>query len=340
MSEQDGEADGVDKSREAIEKMLADGADPEIMQMVLDVRIGALEAQIRRDKWCLSMNRLSAGLVTLAAAPDDWKVRSRSEADSDLQVADLQIGNRTESFVGLLRYEASLNMRVAADQLGGLATLVSSQMSAMAAASVARGIFESSTWAAALLDPTVSHRERLRRLLIRRLVRLRVELRDLELQVQSHPGGAASTTKAATSSPDEHGSHLDPEQEAADLEALARSTGWPVKYTATHVDVGGPLSINWLVRNIGKGVGIEDYVWGNASALTHGEHTRTTASLLSMFQDHMDHVAPTWFTQMNTTGSWAGPRLLLATFAAYTGYDHLAEEFVEMRDQFWDNTLK
>lgn len=139
---------------------------------------------------------------------------------------------------------------------------------------------------------------------------------------------------------DEHGSHLDAAQELADLESLAVSLGWPVKHRSKGIDVGGPLSINWLVKNLGQGVGIEDFVWGNASALTHGEHTPTTASLLALVQDTLDHKVPAWFMRLNATGSWAGPRLLLATFAAYTGRIYLAKEFQRMERLFWENSLK
>jgi hypothetical protein len=104
--------------------MLAEGTDPKIVEMLVDVRIGALEAQIKRNKWCMSMNRLSTGLATLAASPDEWEVRRDSEASADLRVDDLRVGDRIESFAGLLRYEVSLNIRVVADHLGGLATLV------------------------------------------------------------------------------------------------------------------------------------------------------------------------------------------------------------------------
>jgi hypothetical protein len=95
-------------------------------------------------------------------------------------------------------------------------------------------MFESSTWAAALLDPNVSQKERLRRLLIRRLVRLRAELRGRELLAQSNPEGEAAATKAASAVPDQHGSHLDPAQETRDLETVAALFGWRVAYKGNH----------------------------------------------------------------------------------------------------------
>lgn len=63
-------------------------------------------------------------------------------------------------------------------------------------------------------------------------------------------------------------------------------------------------------------------------------------SLAALVQDDLSGNAPGWMVRLHSTGSWAGPRLLLATFAAYTGRNHLLAEFQEMARLFWDNSLQ
>ena len=332
--------DDTDDDYSELVAVLVEKHDSETVQLFLKLQVSVLEAKIARLKWATSLDSLSLGLVGLSTSPYDWKARRGSTAATDVASPPVPIGGRVEPFADLLRYETAMNMRNAADQMQGLSALLLAQRSVIGSASLARGIFEASTWAAALIDPTVSQRERLRRLIMRRIARLMASIREGELLAASNPGGSAHAAATVEVMEDEHGSHLDPAQEIEDLVELAEGVGWKIQRRKRSIELDEALSIDWLVKNLGQRMGVEEYVWGNGSALTHGEHSALTASLVALVQDTMEMSVPGWITRFHATGSWAGPRLLLSTFAKYTGRNHLLAEFQEMDRTFSQNDLR
>lgn len=314
--------------------------DPDIVRLVLQVQLGAAKAKLSRLQWAESVEALAAGVGALCPLQNDWRVRRGSVAANDRSAPRIPIGSRSEPFADLLRYEAALNMRIAADHMQGFAALLRAERSLLGSATLARGIFESCTWAAALLDPHVPQVERLRRLLMRRIVRMMADIRERELLSTSNPQGAAQAAAEVREEEDEHGSHLDPATEIEDLVSLGEQLGFTIKRRLRSIDLDTALSIDWLVKNLGQSEGVEPYVWGNGSSLAHGEHGSLTVSLAALVQDDLSGNAPGWMVRLHSTGSWAGPRLLLATFAAYTGRNHLLAEFEEMARLFWDNSLQ
>lgn len=317
--------------------------DPKTVALVLNLKAGALKAKISRLEWSLATEALATGLLGLCTSPYDWRVGRRSVAAEDARAPSVPIGQRTERLADLIRYEAAVNIRIAADHMQGFSALLSAERSVLGAATLARGIFEACTWASAVIDPSVTQRERLRRIIMRRIVRLMAGMRETQMLAASNPDGvslATAAVQAVENEADEHGTHLDPATEVEDLVTLAQQMGWKIRRRQRSIELDEPLSIDWLVKNLGQRAGVEQYVWGNGSALAHGEHTPLTVFLSELVQDTMEGRAPGWVTRLHATGSWAGPRLLLATFAEYTGHNQLLNEFREMDRHFWANSLK
>jgi hypothetical protein len=294
---------------------------------------GVQAAAQRRDEWAASLDVLASGLAALSDS-DEWKVRRRSAAAKDRDADDVVIGGRTEPFAGMLRYEACLNIRSVADHMQGLAVLVRAERSVLGSAAIARGMFEAAVWGAALLDSSVDQRERLRRLLMRRAARLMAVMREAEMMQAS-----GAEAEAVTREVDEHGSHLDPAEEVDAIEAAATALGWKVKRRYRTLELDDRLTVDDLVPTLGKAIGVEEYVWRTGSAMFHGEHSPMTAAWGEIVQT-MDGFAPAWLIQHNCMGSWAGPRVLLATFESYTGRTHLGQEFVAMSEAFWKTTVQ
>jgi hypothetical protein len=51
-------------------------------------------------------------------------------------------------------------------------------------------------------------------------------------------------------------------------------------------------------------------------------------------------IAPAWLMRLWSTGVWAGPRLLLTTYARYTDRPVLVPEIERFNEAFWDVGIK
>ncbi|WP_430379397.1 hypothetical protein [Streptomyces sp. B1-3] len=298
------------------------------MEMLGRIHRGAQEARERRDALAAAVDEMARGFTQLGLKP--WRLEQTSPAREDMMAPDVLLGGRAEPVAKILRYEAAVNIRSAADQLRGFAVLLRAEASLMGAVSVARGIYEACLWATAVIDPTITTEGRLQRALTRRLARLSagVRLRDMlgdgvtdADQVIDNDGHVE----------DEHGSNRDPATDIADIESYAKGRGWPVTKRPRATEITR-LSIDWLSENLERRIGIEGYAWTSGSSMAHGEHAADTASWVELSQDL--GTAPAWLIQLWSTGAWAGPRLFLATLAGYTGVSSLRAEYQRFEKLF------
>lgn len=230
----------------------------------------------------------------------------------------------------ILKYESAVNILSAADQLRGFAVLLRAEASLMGAVSVSRGIFEACLWATAVIDPTITTEERLQRALARRLARLSAAVRLKDLLGED----VTDSDHAANDEDDDaHGSSRDPARDIDDIVTYAKSQGWTVKKRRRAYEINRPLTIDWLVENLERRIGLEGYAWTSGSSMAHGEHAADTASWVELSQDIGS--APAWLIRLWSTGAWAGPRLFLATLAQYTGKVSLGHEYKRFERAFW-----
>lgn len=301
--------------------------DAYAVQIIERLTRATQEAHQRRDELAAAVDELATRFTTLGMKP--WKSTPESDARRDAEAPDVPLGERTESLAAILRYESAVNILSAADQLRGFAVLLRAEASLMGAVSVSRGVFEACLWATALIDPTITMDERLQRALTRRLARLSAGIR-----LQNLLGGDVSdATRVADEDDDQHGSNRNPAEDINDIVAYAESRGWPVKRGRRAREIT-PLSIDWLTENLERRIGIESYAWTSGSSMSHGEHAADTASWIELSQDI--GTAPAWLIRRWSTGAWAGPRLFLATLAAYTGNESLCHEYQRFERMFWD----
>lgn len=207
----------------------------------------------------------------------------------------------------------------------------------MGAVSVSRGVFEACLWATALIDPTITTDERLQRALTRRLARLSAGIR-----LQNLLGGDVSNADRVVDEDDDddddqHGNNRNPAEDIDDIVAYAKARGWPVRKGRRAREIT-PLTIDWLTENLERRVGVESYAWTSGSSMSHGEHAADTASWIELSQEF--GTAPAWLIRLWSTGAWAGPRLFLATLAAYTGKVSLGREYQRFERTFWDSEIK
>lgn len=309
--------------------------------MVERLAQGAQEARDRRDRLAEATEALGKGLAIQAGA--DWRSRRVSQCRADQRAPVVMLGARTEEHFRIIRYEARVNLRSVADQLDGFAVLLRAERSLMGAVSVARGVFEASLWAAALLDPTLTPDGRLQRALARRLARLEAGIRLDDKLTGRQPAvddsrGADTGPECGDDDDDEHGGYRDPQQDITDIVAYARSRGWKVKKGQRAWEIEGRLSIDWLTENLEQRIGLEGYAWTSGSSMAHGEHAADTASWMELAID--TEIAPAWLMRLWSTGVWAGPRLLLTTYAKYTDRPVLVPEFKRFNEAFWDVGIK
>lgn len=309
--------------------------------MVERIARGAQEARDRRNQLAEATEALGRGIAAHAGA--NWRDRRGTQCRADQRAPVVALGARTEAQFRIIRYEAQVNLRSVADQLDGFAVLLRAERSLMGAVSVARGVFEASLWAAALLDPTLTPDGRLQRALSRRLARLEAGIR-LDAQLT---GGRPAVDDSQGTGPepedgdddyDEHGKGRDPRQDIAEVVAYARGRGWKVKKGQRAWEIEGRLSIDWLTENLEQRIGLEGYAWTGGSSMAHGEHAAGTASWMELAVD--TKVAPAWLMRLWSTGVWAGPRLLLTTYAKYTDRPVLVPEFKRFNDAFWGVEIK
>ena len=309
--------------------------------MVEHIARGAQEARGRRDRLADATEALGGGIAAHAAA--NWRNRRASHCGADRRAPAVLLGARSEEHFRIIRYEAQVNLRSVADQLDGFAVLLRAERSLMGAVSVARGVFEASLWAAALLDPTLTPDGRLQRALSRRLARLEAGIRLDDKLTSGRPAvddpqGAGSKPEDGEEHDDEHGQSRDPQQDIADIVAYSRGRGWKVKKGQRAWEIEGRLSIDWLTENLEQRIGLEGYAWTSGSSMAHGEHAGDTASWMELAID--TKIAPAWLMRLWSTGVWAGPRLLLTTYAKYTDRPVLVPEFKRFNDAFWDVGIK
>lgn len=301
--------------------MAKDGSfDP--AEMYASIQRGIRETEQRRD-------RLAAAALVLGNAIKDvgraepWDVAPGSAATGDQGENDVTLGSEAHDRFEIIRAEARINILSAADSLLGWGVLLHSETSVMGAVAVARGVFEACTWTAALLDPSVTSDKRLERALTRRLARLNAGRRVPGL-LKPSDGEVAEQDSAIIA-------------EIARIKSYAASRGWTVKKGPRTEYLNEPLSIDWLAKNLPEAVGVEDYAWGQASSMGHGEHPEDVAYYVELVSEYGK--AYSWLIRMWSTGAWAGPRLLLASFANYTGRSQASAEFAFFQDAFWDAGL-
>ncbi|MCD0450420.1 hypothetical protein LO762_14645 [Actinocorallia sp. API 0066] len=301
-------------------------------EMVLQIHRGRQEAHQRRDALAAAVDEIADGFTKLGLEP--WAMGGKSPAREDVKAPDVLLGDRAEPAAKILRYESEVNILSAADQLRGFAVLLRAEASLMGAVSVARGIFEACLWATAVIDPTITTDERLKRALTRRLARLSAGIRLTEMLGD---GVADANHVIDNNGDDEHGSNRDPAKDIADILIYAKDRGWPVKKGRRASEIT-PLSIDWLSENLERRIGIEGYAWTSGSSMAHGEHAADTASWVELSQTL--GTAPAWLIQLWSTGAWAGPRLFLTTHATYTGRTSLRPEYSRFEKLFWDRGRK
>ncbi len=298
--------------------------------MVERVQRGAQEARQRRDELAAAVDDLADGFTKLGMK--QWKSRRKSEARRDAGAPVVPLGARTETVPRILKYESAVNILSAADQLRGFAVLLRAEASLMGAVSVSRGVFEACLWATAVIDPTITAEERLQRAFARRLARLSAAVRLKDLLGDNVTG--ADQVDEVDDDEDEHGTNRDPAEDIDDIVIYAKAQGWFVTKGRRAYEINKPLTIDWLVENLERRIAVESYVWTSGSSMAHGEHAADTASWIELSQDI--GTAPAWLIRMWSTGAWAGPRLVLATLAEYTGKVSLAREYKRFNDAFWD----
>ncbi|WP_404952047.1 hypothetical protein HFP69_13190 [Streptomyces sp. ARC12] len=300
------------------------------MEMLHRLHRGTQEAHERRDALAAAVDEIADGFTKLGLKP--WATGRKSPAREDMKAPDVLLGDRAEPAAKILRYESAVNILSAADQLRGFAVLLRAETSLMGAVSVARGIFEACLWATAVIDPTITTDERLKRALTRRLARLSAGVRLKDML-----GDGATDADHVIDNDghidDAHGTNRDPAQDIADIVIYAKDRGWPVKKGRRASEIT-PLSIDWLSENLERRIGIEGYAWTSGSSMAHGEHAADTASWVELSQDL--GTAPAWLIQLWSTGAWAGPRLFLATLANYTGRTSLRREYPRFEELFWN----
>ncbi|MFD8476357.1 hypothetical protein ACFV2E_30625 [Streptomyces globisporus] len=298
------------------------------LDMLAKIHRGAQEAKVRRDMLAAAVDEMADGFTHLGLKP--WKGGPGSPLRQDMKAPPVLLGDRTEPVAEVLRYEAQVNIRSAADQLRGFAVLLRAEASLMGPVSVARGIFESCLWATAVIDPTISTDERLRRALTRRLARLSAGIR-----LQDLLGGTDQFVADDVDTDDPHGANRDPAKDIEDIKAYATDRGWKVGNGRRTPELTR-LSVDWLTENLERRIGIEKYAWTSGSSMAHGEHAADTALWVEMSQDI--GTAPAWLIQHWSNGAWAGPRLFLAALADYTGKDHLRREYQRFEKLFLNGT--
>jgi hypothetical protein len=300
------------------------------MGIIDQLKRGAQEAHGRRDALALAVDEMAHGFTQLGLKP--WEYGRGSPAREDMKAPDVLLGDRAEPAATVLRYESTVNILSAADQLRGFAVLLRAEVSLMGAVSVARGIFEACLWATAVIDPTITTDERLQRALTRRLARLSAGIR-LKGMLNDGVADAGQSIESSGDVDDKHGTNRDPAKDIEGIVIYAKSRGWPVKrgHRASEIT---HLSIDWLSENLERRIGIEGYTWTSGSSMAHGEHAADTASWVELSQDL--GTAPAWLIRLWSTGAWAGPRLFLATFANYTGRVSLGREYQRFEELFWD----
>ncbi|MFD9840993.1 hypothetical protein [[Kitasatospora] papulosa] len=298
------------------------------VEMLHRINGGAQEAHERRDALAAAVDEIADGFTQLGLKP--WKMGRKSPAQEDMKAPDVLLGDRAEPVAKILRYESAVNILSAADQLRGFAVLLRAEASLMGAVSVARGIFEACLWATAVIDPTITTDERLKRALTRRLARLSagIRLRDM---LGDGTTDADHVIDNDDHVDDQHGTNRDPAKDITNIVVYAEGRGWPVKKGRRTSEIT-PLSIDWLSENLERRIGIEGYAWTSGSSMAHGEHAADTASWVELSQDI--GTAPAWLIQLWSTGAWAGPRLFLATFASYTGRATLRREYQRFEKLF------
>lgn len=310
--------------------MTNDGSDAWARQMLAQIQEGAARAKERRDRLAMRVDGLAAGFSRLGA--NKWEPRLGTPAQRDREAEHLRLGSRCEPVLDVLRYETTINILSAADQLRGFSVLLRAEASLMGAVIVARGVFEACLWAAAIVDPTVSTETRVQRALTRRLARLAAGIR-LSRLLETAGGDSSATEVPAGAEDDHHGSARDPHVDIEDVLQLARECDWKIVKAQRAPSIGTQLSVDWLTEHLEHSIGIEKYTWASGSSMAHGEHAADAAAWVEMSNELGR--APAWLMQLWSTGVWAGPRLLLASLEKYMGRTELADEFALFESAFW-----
>ena len=254
--------------------------------------------------------RLVAETFTNLAKSDDWP-----ELDGQAYKADVStpLDDRYGSVGTLVRDEARLDLHTVADTLRGYAALIEAQASFVGAVACGRAVYESSVWAASVLDTGLTPDGRAQRALTRRLGRLHASLRHVTLL---DPEAEADGTA---------------QEEIDHILALATTKDWPILQGRYAPSVGTRLSVDKLAPTLPGAVGAEAYAWGAASSLIHGEQPDLAQSWITFSFERV----PAWLTGIWTPGVIFGTRIALASGSQYLGQD-IGGEAWTLLHRTWD----
>ncbi|TGN65041.1 hypothetical protein EXE59_14500 [Nocardioides eburneiflavus] len=243
-------------------------------------------------------------------ATTDWPEHAQAAHAADRSST---LDERYGTVSDLIRDEARLDLHTVSDTLRGYAALIETQSSFVGAVACGRAVYESSVWAASVLDGSIGPEVRSQRALTRRLARLHATQRHVTLlDPTSEPDAAAC-------------------EESDYILALARSRGWKVIDGRFAPSIGTRLSVEKLAPTLPGAVGVEGYAWGAASSLIHGEQPTLAQSWISFSFDRI----PAWLTGAWTPSVPFGTRIAFATVSDYIG-EEVGHEAWELLHRTWD----
>lgn len=243
-------------------------------------------------------------------AKDDWPDIPGTPYAADQSTP---LDERYGSVADLVRDEARLDLHTVADTLRGYAGLIETQSSFVGAVACGRAVYESSIWAACVLDSDLTPVVRAQRALTRRLARLHATQRHATLL-----NTAAEPDAEAT-------------EEIEHILDLARERNWTVVNGKYSPSVGTRLSVDKLAPTLPGALGVEGYAWGSASALIHGEQPTLAQNWISFPFDRI----PAWLTGMWTPSVPFGTRIALVTVSEYLG-EVVGDEQWNLLHRTWD----
>lgn len=253
---------------------------------------GRIADEVRR--LLVQSARLVVHEFNTLAGDDGWPQLPMTPYADDRETP---LDDRYGTVADLVRDEARLDLHTVADTLRGYAALIETQSSFVGAVACGRAVYESSIWAASVLDPSLTPEERAGRALTRRLARLHATQRHTTLlDPKAEPDVAAA-------------------EEIKHILGLAETRGWTIIKGKYAPSIGTRLSVDHLAPTLPGALGAEGYAWGSASALIHGEQPTLAQSWISFSFDRI----PAWLTGMWTPSVPFGTRIALMTASEYLG---------------------
>lgn len=269
---------------------------------------GRIADEVRR--LLVQSARLVVHEFNILAGEDHWPHLPTTPHYDDRETP---VDERYGTVADLVRDEARLDLHTVADTLRGYAALVETQSSFVGAVACGRAVYESSIWAASVLDPALAPEQRAWRALTRRLARLHATQRHITLlEADADPDPAAA-------------------EEIEHILDLAKSRDWTILKNKYAPSIGTRLSVDQLAPTLPGALGVEGYAWSSASALIHGEQPTLAQSWISFSFDRI----PAWLTGMWTPSVPLGTRIALMTASEYLG-EVAGDEAWNLLHRTWD----